>query len=245
MKLRTTVRILRSLAALELLTLLLLAVPFFSGGYAGVLLWLAVVLLFATQQGYSLHRSSSLSCPLCGRSYGPKILLRARCPHCGEAVPGDGRRVRPLWIPAALLGLLIVAGGIYIRPLPLPDLTSAGEPVTVLWQAPWTWDADLGIQVPTNTRRLVLEPGSAELQAVQTVLDRRTVHRNWETFTGGTSLRYGGLDGALWFSFGDRSLYVVRGRDLNIDGQVYQIGWLGDRAGAALLEDLAAALRLG
>lgn len=245
MRLRTNIWIARGIVAVKLVFLLGLLLPAFRAGAAGLLAWLVVALVLSAEQISQLTHSVNLSCPLCGRSYGPGILLRMRCPRCGQDIPEDARVSPLMWIPTILLGVLVIGALIYTRPLPFPTLPTSSPPITVLYSAPWPVDEELSLRIPGETYDILLPSGSSQAEAVQEVLDRYTYRRSWDTLTGSTSIHFGVLDDTLSISYGGHALRLFCGRNLAIDGRVYRIvGWSGDQTGTQLVRELMAVLQL-
>ena len=244
MGLRAYVRLFRLTAVLGLLALVLLPVLFAAGGLP---VWLLPAFVYGVWLLYNVTESSTLSCPLCGHRLGPAVFRQSRCPACQKPVPPSAKvslgRGIPLAIVSALLLAALVAGGIYTRPQPLPDLLEAGGPITVQYDPPWQWDDDVGVQVPGIPVERTLEPDSPESAALQKALDGAVFRRCWDTLTGSGRMD-GPLGNQVTISNGDTVLVVPDGGKLYCDGAVYQVGWLGDGPCHALSAALRDALGL-
>ena len=247
MRLRTNIRIVRGIAAVKLAFLTALLFPALRAGGAGLLVWLMALLVLSAQQIHLLRRSENLSCPFCGHSYGPKILLHMRCPHCGQDVP-ENACVSPFaWIPTALLGVLIIGILIYTRPLPFPQLAQAKGPVHIRYIQELPPQIEDFVAIPqAETGEFILEPQSPAAQAIDRILSRYTYRRCLKTLWDTTS--FSGLGDYQFFLAIPGSppleLDLFGCRYLQYGDSVYQIGWFGDSAGAQLGAELAQALGL-
>ena len=243
MHLRTYLRLFRLTAALALLALALLPVQFAAVGPV----WLLPSFAYGVWLVYSLTESQTLSCPRCGHGFGAAVLLRSRCPGCQQPVPPSAkvplRRGIPMAMVSALLLTALVAGGIYTRPHPLPDLLEADAPLTVQYDPPWHWDDDVGVMVPGTSVEWTLEPDSPEAAAIQDALDGALIRRCWDTLTDSGSMG-GPLGNQVTISNGDTVLIIPDGGRLYLDGAVYQVGWLGEDACRALSAALRDVLEL-
>jgi hypothetical protein len=61
-----------------------------------------------------MQPTASHSAGLCERCKQPVPANAARCPHCGERMPGIRSVSRMMGIIGAILGLIIVAGLVYL-----------------------------------------------------------------------------------------------------------------------------------
>lgn len=86
--------------------------PLTASGPMGWLGPLFVLLIWSSFGVYNLCTSAVLACPLCGRSYGPRILFQMRFPHCGGEVPRDAYSPRHIWVPTVLFAALL-AGAVF------------------------------------------------------------------------------------------------------------------------------------
>lgn len=242
MHLHTYLRLFRLTAVLGLLALALLPVLFAAIGPV----WLLPAFACGVWLVYSLSESQTLSCPRCGHGFGAAVLLHSRCPGCQKPVPPSAKVSWWRWVPMAVLSALLlgalVAGGIYTRPRPLPDLLEAGAPITVQYDPPWQWDDDVGVMVPGTPVEWTLEPDSPGAAAIQDALDGTLIRRCWETLTGSGGV--GGPGNLLSITNGDTVLIIPDGGRLYLDGAVYQAGWLGGDACRALSAALRDALEL-
>ena len=243
MHLRVYLRLFRLTAVLGLLALVLLPVQFAAVGPA----WLLPSFAYGVWLVYSLTESPNLSCPRCGHGFGAAALLRSRCPGCQRPVPPSAtvslRRGIPMAVGSALLLTALLAGGIYTRPRPLPDLLEAGTPITVQYDPPWHWDDDVGVMVPGTQIEWTLEPDSPEAFAIRDALDGARIRRCWDTLTGVSAVG-GPRNDELAITNGDTVLIVPDGGKLYCSGAVYQVGWLGEDACRALSAALRDALEL-
>lgn len=220
-----------------------------SAGFAG---WLALLLLLLIWGGLGVHTlsaSPTLSCPLCGRSYGPRILFRMGCPHCGAEVPKNARSPKIIWMPTILLTVLLVGVGLYCRPLSFPDLTQVEGPIriTYIHDLPSVWVNHAAIP-QSETTVLTVEPGSPEAAAVAAVLSRYTYHRCFKTLVKDNfiSLSDKGDDSFYISSQNSDALHLnlFSHQHMGCGGQVYHIGWYGIKRGKQLGAELAQALGL-
>ena len=247
MRLRTSIWIVRGIAAVKLAFLTALLFPALRAGGAGLLVWLMAALVLSVQQIHLLCQSENLSCPFCGRSYGPKILLHMRCPHCGCGIP-EKARVSPLtWIPAVLLTVLIIGILIYTRPLPFPQLAQADGPVQIRYIQELPPKTEDFVAIPqSETGEFILEPQSSAVQAIDRILSRYTYRRCLKTLQDSTS--FSGLGTYCFFieipGSPPLELDLFSCRYLRYGGSIYQIGWFGDSSGAQLGAELARALGL-
>jgi len=218
-------------------------------GFAG---WLALNLNLLILGGFWVHTlsaSPTLSCPLCGRSYGPRILFRMGCPHCGAEGPKDARSPKIIWVPTILLTVLLVGVGLYCRPLSFPDLTQVEGPIRIAYihDLPTVWEEH--VPLPQNeTKVLTVEPDSPEAAAMTAVLSRYTYHRCFKTLTKDYSISLPDKgDDSFYISFQNSDaldLNLFSHRHMGCGRQVYHIGWYGNKQGKQLGAELAQALGL-
>lgn len=200
----------------------------------GGLSWLALVVILP------LRTSNALACPACGYSYGPRILGKMTCPHCGASVPDD---VHTGWSMVAALVLVAVVGvgtAVYTWPMALPSLPQEEVSVTVLREAdPIVEDF---VAIPQmDGERYVLTPGSPEAEEVAEIMSGYIYRRCWKTLRGDTAVS--GLGEVHCYFYGpDFDVSLLGNRYAWINGAVYQIGLVGDGAGAELTARVAQAL---
>lgn len=200
----------------------------------GGLLWLTLVVVLP------LRSSIALACPSCGYSYGPRILFKMTCPHCGEPVPTDVCTGRGMIAVLVLLAAVVVGTQAYTWPMALPSLPQEEVSVSVLRNAaPIVED---GVVVPQmDGERYVLKPGTPEAEEVAEILSDYTYRRCWKTLRGDTSISGGGE--VHCYLYGpDFDVSLTGNRYAWINGAVYQIGLAGDGAGAELAARIAQAL---
>ena len=82
----------------------------------GGLSWLALVVILP------LRTSNALACPACGYSYGPRILRKMTCPHCGASVPDDVHTGWSMVVALVLVAVVGVGTAVYTWPMALPSL---------------------------------------------------------------------------------------------------------------------------
>lgn len=201
---------------------------------AGGFLWLALVVVLP------LRTSNALACPACGYSYGPRILGKMTCPHCGEPVPTDVRTHRGVIVALVLLAALVVGTEAYTWPMALPSLPEEEVSVTVLREAdPIVEDF---VAIPQmDGERYVLTPGSPEAEEVAEILSGYIYRRCWKTLRGDTAVS--GLGEVRCYFYGPGfDVSLLGNRYAWINGAVYQIGLVGDGAGAELAARVAQAL---
>ena len=202
---------------------------------------LAAAAVFCAVCALSVSCDTELSCPLCGRRYGPRILFSMRCAHCGGSVPHGIRSRFPL-ARTALLVLCAVCA-LYCRPMRLsPPHTNEPIYLSVTIALPTEVVKDDGAYygVPrVKTAALEFAPGSPEAKAVSQLLGGFVFHRCTETLTGSTSI-HGEGGASAYVDAGGLSLSAHGVAHIFIDGRVYHAGWLDPGAGAGLTEALAA-----
>lgn len=200
----------------------------------GGLLWLALVVILP------LRTSNALACPTCGYSYGPRILRKMLCPHCGVSVPDDVRTGWGVVVALVLVAAVGVGTMVYTWPMTLPNLPQEEVSVTVLRKAePIVEDSVLIPQ--TNGERYELTPGSPEAEEVAEILSDYIYRRCWKTLRGDTFVS-GLWDVQCYLSGPDFDVSLLGNRYAWINGAVYQIGLVGDGAGAELTARVAQAL---
>lgn len=205
------------------------------GGVVGGLLWLTLAVLLP------LRTSNALACPACGYSYGPRILLKMTCPHCGEPVPSDICTGRGMIIALVLLAALVVGVQAYTWPMALPGLPQGEVTVTVQQDAEPLVESVVVIP-QVQVEHYVLTPGTPEAEEVAEILADYTCRRCWKTLRGDTSISGMG-DVRCYLSGTNFDLSLLGGRYAFINGAVYQIGLAGDGAGAELTARIAQALK--
>lgn len=217
---------------------------------SGPIGWLGLLFILLIWSGFwvgNLYTSPVLACPLCGRSYGPRILFWMRCPHCGGEVPQDARSPKHIWAAALLLAALLLGIWIYCRPLHFPNLTKDKEPVQITCIQVLPPVVEDGIAIPQQEMtRIVVEPDSPKMKALEETLSRYRYHRCFQTLTTKTSIE----------NVGDLSFYIhpyeAFSFELNIhscrhfflNDRVYHIGWFGNGQGQRLAAELAQVLEL-
>lgn len=203
-------------------------------GVVGGLLWLALVVVLP------LRSSIALACPSCGYSYGPRILLKMACPHCGEPVPTDVCTGRGMIAVLVLLAALVVGKEAYTWPMALPSLPQEEVSVTVQRNA-YPLVENYAAFPQTQMEHYVLKPGTPEAEEVAEILSDYTYRRCWKTLRGDTAV-YGLGEVQCYLSGTDFDLSLLGSRYAFINGAVYQIGLAGDGAGAELAARIAQAL---
>ena len=204
------------------------------GGVVGGLLWLTLVVLLP------LRTSNALACSACGYSYGPRILLKMTCPHCGEPVPSDICTGRSMIVALALLAALVVGREAYTWPMALPSLPEEEVSLTVQRDAEPLVESVVVIP-QVQVERYVLTPGTPEAEKVAEILSDYTYRRCWKTLRGDTSISGMG-EVRCYLSGTNFDLTLLGGRYAFINGAVYQIGLAGDGVGAELTARIAQAL---
>ena len=143
-------------------------------GVAGGLLWLTLVVVLP------LRSSIALACPSCGYSYGPRILLKMACPHCGEPVPTDVCTGRGMIAVLVLLAALVVGKEAYTWPMALPSLPQEEVSVTVQRNA-YPLVENYAAFPQTQMEHYVLKPGTPEAEKMAEILSDYTYRRCWKT----------------------------------------------------------------
>ena len=203
-------------------------------GVVGGLLWLTLVVVLP------LRSSIALACPSCGYSYGPRILLKMACPHCGEPVPTDVCTGRGMIAVLVLLAALVVGKEAYTWPMALPSLPQEEVSVTVQRNA-YPLVENYADFPQTQMEHYVLKPGTPEAEEVAEILSDYTYRRCWKTLRGDTAVS--GLGEVQRYLSGtDFDLSLLGSRYAFINGAVYQIGLSGDGAGAELAARIVQAL---
>lgn len=204
------------------------------GGVVGGLLWLTLVVVLP------LRTSIVLACPACGYSYGPRILLKMACPHCGEKVPSDVCTGRGMIVALVLLAAVVVGVQAYTWPMALPSLPQEEVSLTVQRDAEPLVESVVVIP-QVQVEHYVLTPGTPEAEEVAEILSDYTYRRCWKTLRGDTSISGMG-EVRCYLSGTNFDLSLLGGRYAFINGAVYQIGLAGDGAGAELTARIAQAL---
>ena len=204
------------------------------GGVVGGLLWLTLVVVLP------LRTSIVLACPACGYSYGPRILLKMACPHCGEKVPSDVCTGRGMIVALVLLAAAVVGVQAYTWPMALPSLPQEEVSLTVQRDAEPLVESVVVIP-QVQVEHYVLTPGTPEAEEVAEILSDYTYRRCWKTLRGDTSISGMG-EVRCYLSGTNFDLSLLGGRYAFINGAVYQIGLAGDGAGAELTARIAQAL---
>lgn len=244
MSLRNHVRIVRVLAV---------GILIWTVAQAGVALWvgdwrfaLAAVIgdlcFLALNVVLPLRTSNALACPSCGYSYGPRILLRMVCPHCGTPVPTDVRSSPGILVALILLAALGLGLVGYTWPMALPGLPDEEVSVVVMLDAePLILEEEHYALPQHESKRYVLTPGSPEAEAVKEILSDYTYRRCGKTLRGDTSVS--GLGEIQCYLNGpDFDVSFSGNRYVFLNGAVYQLGLVGDGAGAELTQRLWAVL---
>ena len=146
----------------------------------GGLLWLTLVVVLP------LRSSIALACPSCGYSYGPRILLKMACPHCGEPVPTDVCTGRGMIAVLVLLAALVVGKEAYTWPMALPSLPQEEVSVTVQRNA-YPLVENYAAFPQTQMEHYVLKPGTPEAEKMAEILSDYTYRRCWKTLRGDTA----------------------------------------------------------
>lgn len=244
MSLRNHIRIVRVMAAVLLLWIVfqagrsLLEGDWISALAAAVsgLAWLALTVLLP------LGNSAALSCPACGRSYGPAILLRMRCPHCRREVPAQATTPRGITAAFLLLLALVVGTVAYTWPMSFPALSAKGEVTATLVRELEPEIADSFVAIPqSETKRYTLTPGSPQAKEVAEILSQYMYRRCWKTLRGDQFVSGVGELGCYFYGTGF-DLSLLGCRYVYVNGAVYQVGWAGDSTGAELTARVAAVL---
>lgn len=217
---------------------------------SGPIGWLGlffILLIWSIFWVYNLCTSAVLACPLCGRSYSPRILLQMRCPHCGGEVPPVARSPRHIWVPTILFVALLAGIGVYCRPLSFPDLTHIGAPIQVTCIQALPPVIKDQIAVPQQqTTQFTIEPDSPEMTELTETLSRYHYHRCFQTLSKTTTIEDIG-DNSFFISSTDPDILdldILSCRHIWLGDRVYHIGWFGDGQGQQLGTELAQILKL-
>lgn len=247
MSLRNHIRLLRLLAAAVLLWTLFQAGESLRRGdllsalavTVSGLVWLALV------EVLPLRESAILSCPACGRSFGPAILLRSRCPHCGAEVPKEARSPRRIAAAFLLLAVLTAGAAVYTWPMSFPTLPGEEVTVTVVRELEPLIMEDIFVGIPqSETERYTIIPGSPQAEEIADILSDYTFRRCFKTLRGDHFISGTGEVGCYFYAPGF-DVNLLGCRYVWVNDAVYQVGWAGDQAGAELTARVAAVLESG
>ena len=244
MSLRNHIRLLRLLAAAALLWSLIQAGESLVRGdllsalavAMSGLIWLALVVLLP------LKKSEILSCSACGRSFGPAILLRSRCPHCGAGVSGEARSPRRIAVAFLLILALTAGAAAYTWPMSFPTLPGEAVSVTVVRELDPLIMEDIFVGIPqSETERYTLTPGSSQAEEIADILSDYTYRRCFKTLRGDHFISGTG-EASCYFYAPGFDVNLLGCRYVWVNDAVYQVGWAGDQAGAELTARVAAVL---
>lgn len=221
--------------------------PLTASGPIGWLGLLFVLLIWSGFWGHNLCTSAALACPLCGRSYGSRILFQMRCPHCGGEVHQDAHSPKHIWVPTVLFVALLAGAVFYCRPLSFPDLTQVEKPIQITCIQNLPPIIKDYIAIPQQqTTQFTIEPDSPEMAELTEILSRYHFHRCFQTLSKTTAIEDIGDDSFFISSIDPDTLEleILSCRHLWLDGRVYHIGWFGDGQGQQLGAELAQVLGL-